>query len=57
MLAQCLNNDQWFALVALGVILFAGGIKLGYRWGKNDWYSKGYVRGLGVGQSGRQISK
>lgn len=54
MLAECLNNDQWFALVGLAIAIFAVGIKLGYKWGKNDWYSKGYIRGLSVGKSGRK---
>lgn len=50
MLAECLNNDQWFALVGFIIAAFFVGIKLGYKWGKNDGFAKGYIRGMNLGK-------
>lgn len=50
MLAECLNNDQWFALIGFIFVAFAIGVKLGYKWGKNDGFAKGYLRGLNLGK-------
>jgi hypothetical protein len=57
MLNSQFSPDQFVAVCVLLALACGLGIKLGYKWGKNDWYSKGYVRGLSVGQSSRQVSK
>lgn len=53
MLNDCLSPDQWVALFGLAILLFGAGIKLGYKWGKNDGFAKGYIRGMRIGKLGR----
>lgn len=45
-----LTPDQFLAIVGLIALAFGAGIKLGYKWGKNDGFAKGYLRGMALGK-------